>query len=137
MENHNPLLPDPDPSLFREVLVREVVLGGTIQTGYGYAYHEYNRDVIIVVPVPFNLLVQLARWLYYSTMHQSVLNEMDKVENAAYIRGYDEGRRMSTASWQMRMDKVTHDAYNRGRSDAIKDLLADLNRKRDAKRQGS
>lgn len=142
MDHHNPiLLPDTDPKWVKEILYREIACGERAPLGYGYAWQAWDRDAVYVVPIPFNLLVQLARWLYYSTVHQCVMNEMDKVENAAYDRGreagIETGKALLKAQYQMKLDRDVQAAYRKGWTDCGSAMLEELDRQRDAKRQDS
>jgi hypothetical protein len=35
--------------------------GGIIPNGWGVAWREWNRDAVLIMPVPFNLIARVSR----------------------------------------------------------------------------
>lgn len=98
---------------------KKVYSGERIPTGYGYAWRMWNQDAVILMPIPFNLIAQLVRWLYFSSMHQLVLNELDKAENEGFNRGYKDGRRHVAAYLELVEDRAKREALEQHRRDIV------------------
>jgi len=49
---------------------RVVKEGGIIPRWYGFAYHDFNRDVKVFMPVPINLIVVGWRWFRWTIVRR-------------------------------------------------------------------
>jgi hypothetical protein len=56
--------------------------------GWGRAYYDFYRDRMLIMPVPFNLIVGLARKLWFN----SVAGVKPDVITRAYKTGFAAGR---------------------------------------------
>lgn len=78
-----------------KIMARDLAEGERIPRGYGLAYHDWERDILIVYPLPFNLLAALMRRLYYRLVYGMRPLKFEaairRARQAAWNRGYDTG----------------------------------------------
>ena len=69
--------------------------GEMIPKGWGVAYREVNRAVVVVMPIPFNLAyagyIQVRRWLKVPPFLAKVGEEERLARREAYDRGFSDG----------------------------------------------
>lgn len=106
-----------DPSWTKLLLGKEIHNGEIMPTGYGYAWHEWNRDVIVMVPIPLNFVVQFARWAYYQLRTKHVKARIDN----AYWDGLARGREQERQCYEI--------AYIDMRRKVFDDLIAELDKR--------
>jgi hypothetical protein len=109
------MIADYAPAILRRITLVRASQGERIPTGYGLAWIEPSRDVAVFVPIPFNLIVQVCRWLYYSTAHARILNAMDRAEDAGYQLGHRHGHESATRSCDERMKILAEHLQRSGR----------------------
>jgi hypothetical protein len=87
-----------------------------IPRGYGLAYWEYDRNVAVVYPIPFNLVVRLIREIYIRLVMgicpmktELMFSEIRHKEyNIGYKQGLEEGKRISKEAAQDLLDRISH-----------------------------
>lgn len=84
----------------RKILV-EVSHGALVPHWYGLAWHSYERDAGVFAPIPFNWIMALGRWSYYTIRFGSKQIVYDA--RAAYGQGYYAGLKQARESRQRRI----------------------------------
>lgn len=95
-----------------------VQIGEVMPRGYGLAYREWERDVAVFYPIPFNLIVRLIRELYYririgickTKIEHMILSALKREFDLGYEAGKDEGIRQSKDLYD-RILKLTSKEY--------------------------
>jgi len=75
--------------------------------GYGVAYRRFDRDEDVCYPIPLNLVVFLARELYFWLAFPTRFSVIDRLIswawNKGFQHGFDEGRRLHEDTCENRL----------------------------------
>jgi hypothetical protein len=74
-------------------LIRAVGEAECVPRGYGLAYWDFNREVGIFCPMPFNWVVRWWLLFYYFMMKAGFPNRYEKEMQFKWRRGYEGGYR--------------------------------------------
>jgi len=78
-------------------VIRKVAMGENIPGFYGIAWVTYNAPVAYCAPVPLNLVIGLARGVWFWLRHG--WRDMAVTTHAAYAQGLQKGREQVAQSW--------------------------------------
>ena len=71
----------------------ELATGQKLPPGYGLAYRDYLRDCAVFYPVPLNVLVRIAREIYFILARGVIKSRFERLVKEAEMKGYQQGYR--------------------------------------------
>lgn len=81
-----------EPAWMKYYLMRDVLAGDLIPTGYGIAWRCWDKEAYVIMPIPLNIFTSWFRALWYAGMHGYTLDALAKAEEAGYQLGKIHGR---------------------------------------------
>ncbi len=108
-------------------LRREVMCGYKAHWAWGLAYWRVTHDVAVLYPIPLNVIIRIARWVYFKLMHGLVNDPFEDVmaerisseRHKAYKLGYEEGKSEGYAERGNAFNKTMDDVMNERRQQAL------------------
>lgn len=74
-------------------LSKQVAHGEIVEWYYGYGYRNYQNLTIVVYIIPFNLFVQVGRFLYFKLRNRHFEKDSEKFD-VTYKQGFEAGKRI-------------------------------------------
>lgn len=75
------------PLLERARIIRCVMQGERIPRGYGVAWVDFERNVLIALPIPLNVVARAVRWVYFEAMRAGYPSAYDRRLRDAFELG--------------------------------------------------
>lgn len=93
--------------------------GEMLPRGYGVAWREWDRDCVVVMPIPVNVFASWVRRAWHWLKHGVKLSAYDSAVIEAYHRGHTDGSNSRLAEFRRQEDRVRMESYEKGRQDAL------------------